>query len=221
MNARHSHPNITAARLQMVEMQIEARGIRDPAVLAALREIPRERFVATGSPIDAYADRALPIDANQTISQPYIVALMTDTLRLQPAHTVLEIGTGSGYQTAILARIAQFVHSIERIESLSHTAARRLFDLNFQNIALHIGDGTLGWPEAAPYDRIVVTAGAPRIPQALIDQLANGGRLVAPVGSEEHQTLVAVEKRDGRTTEESIAGCRFVKLIGEQGWRAH
>ncbi len=218
MPSHFSPPDLTAARLQMVEMQIEARGICNAALLEVMRQIPRERFVNADPPIEAYTDRALPIEACQTISQPYIVALMTESLALLPEHTILEIGTGSGYQTAILARLARFVHTVERIESLTQTAAQRIAELNLQNVAFHVADGSLGWPAAAPYDRIIVTAGAPRVPAALIDQLADGGRLIAPVGGEEHQTLVVIEKTGQNITESAIAGCRFVKLIGAEGW---
>lgn len=220
MPTQSSSPNLTAARLQMVEMQIEARGIRDPALLSVMRHVPRELFVISNPPIEAYTDRALPIDAGQTISQPYIVAIMTESLRLSHEHTVLEIGTGSGYQTAILALLSRHVHTVERIESLSHSASRRLADLEIQNVDFHVADGSLGWPDAAPYDRIIVTAAAPRIPSALIDQLRDSGRLIAPVGAEDHQTLVLIEKNGSRTIERALAGCRFVKLIGADGWSA-
>jgi len=220
MPTSHTPPDLTAARLQMVEMQIEARGIQDPAILDVMRRIPRERFVGVSPPIDAYADRALPIDARQTISQPYIVALMTEALAVGQAHNVLEIGTGSGYQTAILACLAGHVHTVERIESLSQAAAQRVAELDIHNVSFHVADGSLGWPHAAPYERIIVTAAAPRIPTALIDQLASAGRLVAPVGAEDHQTLVVVEKDGSRTTERALTACRFVKLIGAEGWSA-
>lgn len=205
-------------RRRMVQEQLRSRGIRDERVLAVMEEIPRERFVGTANLAAAYEDRALPIAEGQTISQPYMVAAMTAALQPAPTHRVLEIGTGSGYQTAILARLAGQVYTIERIELLAQEAARRLRELGFTNIVYRVGDGTLGWPEAAPFDRILVTAGAPRIPSPLVDQLAEGGRLVIPVGPAESQTLVAVDRYGDKTIERPMMGCRFVPLVGRAGW---
>jgi protein-L-isoaspartate(D-aspartate) O-methyltransferase len=205
-------------RRRMVQEQLRNRGIRDERVLAVMGQIPRERFVGTANLAAAYDDRALPIAEGQTISQPYMVAAMTAALQVAPTHRVLEIGTGSGYQTAILARLARDVYTIERIEGLAQEAARRLRELGFTNILYRVSDGTLGWPEAAPFDRILVTAGAPRIPSPLVDQLAEGGRLVIPVGNAESQTLVAVERYGDKTIERPLMGCRFVPLVGQAGW---
>lgn len=207
-----------AARKAMVDQQIRARGIRDPRVLNAMFETPREMF-ADGAAVDeAYSDRALPIQCGQTISQPYIVAVMTDALNLKPLDAVLEVGTGSGYQTAILARLAGRVDTVERIGELSAAARRRVEELGLTNVSYHIGDGTLGWPAAAPFDAIMVTAGAPAVPAPLVAQLKVGGRLVAPVGDQERQTLVLVERSVHGTTERPLLACRFVKLIGAAGW---
>jgi protein-L-isoaspartate(D-aspartate) O-methyltransferase len=218
MKPSDSAARLIAARKAMVDHQIRARGVRNPAVLNAMFETPRERFLDLASVDEAYADRALPIPCGQTISQPYIVAMMTEALELTESGTVLEIGTGSGYQTAILARLAGQVHTVERIEELSAAARERLADLGVENVHFHVGDGTLGWPAAAPYDAIIVTAGAPRVPEPLVAQLKVGGRLVVPVGDEERQTLVRVERTEHGTTERPLLGCRFVKLIGEAGW---
>lgn len=207
-----------ALRKQMVAEQLRNRGIQDERVLAAMAKIPRERFVGDENYACAYDDRALSIGEGQTISQPYMVAAMTAALHLEPTHRVLEVGTGSGYQTAILARLVREVHTIERIETLSLEAARLLGEMALTNIVYHLGDGTLGWPEAAPFDRILVTAGAPKIPQPLIDQLVEGGRLVVPVGSASSQTLIAVDRYGHSTIEHSLMGCRFVPLLGQAGW---
>jgi protein-L-isoaspartate(D-aspartate) O-methyltransferase len=206
-------------RRQMVDEQIRSRGIRDPRVLEAMEQVPRERFVPPENRDEAFNDRALPIAWNQTISQPYMVAVMTDCLKLEPHHRVLEIGTGSGYQTAILARLAAEVYTIERISPLVDSARELLISLGVENVRYRCGDGSLGWPEAAPFDRIIVTAGAPRVPEALPRQLAEGGRLVIPVGGEQKQTLIIVESIRGRIVEHPRLGCRFVKLIGDQAWR--
>ncbi|MBN1490741.1 MAG: protein-L-isoaspartate(D-aspartate) O-methyltransferase [Phycisphaerae bacterium] len=205
-------------RQRMVAEQIEARGIKDERVLAAMREVPRERFVDADQRVCAFEDRALPIEAGQTVSQPYMVAAMTEALTVGPTHRVLEIGTGSGYQTAILARLAAEVYTIERLEALSRRAQALLGALDAENVRYHVGDGTLGWPEAAPFDRILVTAGAPDVPRPLVDQLIDGGRLVVPVGRSGTQTLTIVTRLGGRTSERLLMGCRFVPLIGEAGW---
>lgn len=206
------------ARRNMVEQQIRGRGIRDPRVLAAVEAIPRERFVAPEFQVMAYEDRALPIDRDQTISQPYIVAYMTEALRVEQDHKVLEVGTGSGYQSAILAQLTDCVHTVERHQSLADAAAARFAALNITNVTLHIGDGSLGWPAEAPFDRIIVTAAAPSVPDRLVDQLVDGGRMVIPVGDTDQQTLIVVVKRAGRTVEHPSVACRFVRLIGEAAW---
>jgi len=213
-----SAENDRLARRRMVAEQINSRGIHDPRVLAAMEEVPRERFVPADIQAQAFADRALPIDCGQTISQPYIVACMTAYLDLQPHHRVLEIGTGSGYQTAILARLAGEVYTVERIETLLTLARKVLGLIGLNNVQYCLGDGSLGWPEFAPYDRIIVTAAAPRVPQALLDQLADAGRLVIPVGSEREQTLTLVKREQGRVIETPRIPVRFVKLIGDQAW---
>lgn len=202
----------------MVFEQIHARGIRNERVLRAMEEIPRERFLPPEQAKNAFADAAVPIDAGQTLSQPYMVAAMTAQLDLQPHERVLEIGTGSGYQTAILARLAREVYTIERIASLQDAARILLRELGMENVKYRVGDGTQGWPEEAPFDAIMVTAGAPELPEPLIAQLAEGGRMVIPVGGSEEQTLTTVVRRAGRTIETPGMACRFVKLIGRQGW---
>jgi len=204
----------------MVTRQIESRGVLDPRVLAAMRDVPREAFVPPMPAEEVYSDRALPIDAGQTISQPYIVAVMTESLAPADDDVMLEIGTGSGYQTAILARLVRQVHTVERIPELSRAAQARLRALEIGNVAYHLGDGSLGWPDAAPFDGILVSAGAPRVPDCLVEQLRPGARLVIPVGDEDTQTLVVVERTAHGTIERPMMACRFVKLIGECGWRA-
>ena len=198
--------------------QLESRGISDPRVLEAIEHTRRDLFVPEELRDRAYEDNALPIGHLQTISQPYIVALMTQELELQGDERVLEIGTGSGYQTAILAQLCREVVTMERIEELSLPAQRVLGDLELTNIEFRIGDGTLGCPERAPYEGIVVTAAAPRIPEPLYKQLVPGGRLVVPVGDEQLQTLLQVERREPDPIVEEVCGCRFVKLIGAAGW---
>jgi protein-L-isoaspartate(D-aspartate) O-methyltransferase len=186
-------------------------------VLAAMAHVPRERFVPDESRHAAYADRPVAIGCGQTISQPLMVALMTQALRLTQQEHVLEVGTGSGYQTAILAELARTVVSIERHAELSQRASTVLAELHYDNVQLVIGDGTLGWPAAAPYDRIIVTAAAGYVPDALLDQLVDGGILVIPVGSSEGQQLQAIRKRDGQPLVEALSGCRFVPLVGATG----
>lgn len=206
-------------REEMVKRQIEARGINDIGVLGAMRNVPRHRFVSEALRDQAYGDFPLPIGDQQTISQPYIVAEMTQALQLGAEDRVLEIGTGSGYQAAVLAEIAYRVYTIERIHSLL-IRARRIFDeLHYHNIITRLGDGTKGWPEEAPYDGIIITAGAPRIPDALIAQLAPGGRMIVPVGDQHSQELVKVFKDEKGIHRTNLGGCRFVKLIGEHGWQ--
>jgi protein-L-isoaspartate(D-aspartate) O-methyltransferase len=209
-----------AEREKMVRGQISARGVRDPAVLDAMRTIPREAFLPAELAEFAYHDAPLPIEKGQTISQPYIVALMTEALQLRPSDRVLEIGTGSGYAAAVLGSIARAVYTVERHEELARLASQRLREIGLDNVRVHHGDGTLGWPEHAPFDAIIVTAGGPKIPEALREQLAVGGRLVIPVGEEKDlQTLLRVTRApDGTFVEEDLGGVRFVPLIGAQGW---
>ncbi len=208
------------ARKRMVQEQILARGITSPRLIEALLTIPRHLFVQEAMADQAYSDGPLPIGEKQTISQPYMVALMTDLLELGGSEHVLEIGTGSGYQTAILATLARRVWTIERIRPLALQARKVLDSLGLININIKVGDGTLGWPEEAPFDAILVTAGAPAIPEALAEQLAPGGRLVIPVGNEADQTILRIRKgQDGSLSHETGVGCRFVPLIGQQGWQ--
>ncbi len=205
----------------MVENQLRRRDITDPAVLAAMARVPRDRFVPEESRAHAYDDRPLPIGEGQTISQPYVVALMIQLLEPGPADRALEIGTGSGYAAAVLACCVAEVHTVERLGLLARTAATNLAEAGVTNVAVHEGDGTLGWPEAAPYEAILVSAAGPRVPAALVDQLALGGRLVTPVGDPGHQELVRVRRDDdGQTRQEHLGGVSFVPLIGEQGWKA-
>lgn len=205
-------------RERMVKDQIEFRGVSDLRVLDAMRTIPRELFVPFQARVHAYDDRALPITAGQTISQPFIVAYMTERLALQPHHRVLEIGTGSGYQCAVLATLAARVYSVERIDQLREDAERTLSGLGFTNVSLFAGDGSVGLPEFAPYDRIIVTAAAPSVPASLVDQLADQGRLVVPVGEATEQTIMIITRDGPHTRETATIGCRFVKLIGQQAW---
>jgi len=198
----------------MVWTQLEARDIRDPRVLEALRTIDRARFLPPDQRASAYADGPLAIGYGQTISQPYIVALMTQELDLRGRERVLEIGTGSGYQTAVLAHLAAEVYTIEVHAPLAERARETLDALGYRNVHYRVGDGRLGWPEAAPFDRVLCAAAAEDIPQPWIDQLADGGRLVAPVGGGFAQTLVRLEKRDGRVTRHEFCPCRFVPLVG-------
>lgn len=205
-------------RLRMVERQIRARGVRDERVLEAMRKVPRHVFVPPDLVDEAYEDHPLSIGKGQTISQPYMVALMTEALELEGNEKVLEVGTGSGYQTAILAELAREVYSIERIPELARDAERRLEDLGYTNVHIKVGNGTLGWPEEAPFDAIMVTAGAPKVPGPLKAQLADGGRLVIPVGSEFHQILYRVKRQKDTFSEEALTSCVFVPLVGEEGW---
>lgn len=207
------------ARRGMVEEQLRARGLGDERVLKLMEEIPRERFLPSRSAAFAYEDRALSIECGQTISQPYIVALMTTMLGVEPEHRVLEVGTGTGYQTAILAGLAKRVFTIERIASLLDGARARLAGLEVDNVEFLQADGSLGLPEHQPFDRIVVTAASPQVPQPLVDQLTEGGRLVLPVGPVGAQMLTLVERCAGRTVERPGIGVRFVKLLGAYGFR--
>jgi protein-L-isoaspartate(D-aspartate) O-methyltransferase len=206
------------ARQNMVHDQIIARGIKDKKIIDAFIDVPRHRFVDDYLKYKAYDDYPLSIGLGQTISQPYMVALMTEALKLKPEHNVLEIGTGSGYQAAILSRLSNFVYSIERIAPLASKARRLLDELGIFNVQIIVGDGSKGYPKNAPYDRIIVTAGAPHTPDALIEQLSPDGLLVVPVGGEYLQELKRITKTKTGTKTENLGGCRFVKLIGENGW---
>jgi protein-L-isoaspartate(D-aspartate) O-methyltransferase len=206
-------------RDRMVEDQLIRRGIHDPKTLEAMRRVPRHLFVEDALQNQAYADFPLPIGRGQTISQPFIVALMTQALGLQGHESVLEIGTGSGYQAAILSLICEKVYTVERIDTLL-VKARSIFDkLHYLNILTKLDDGTNGWPEYAPYDVIIVTAGGPKVPEPLLDQLADPGILVIPVGDRGTQNLQLVTQKDGAITEKTIEYVRFVNLIGSHGWQ--
>ena len=209
-------------RTRMVETQIRSRAISDPGVLKIMETIPRHLFVDEGLIDQAYSDNPLPIGERQTISQPYIVALMSQALALKGRERVLEIGTGSGYQTAILAKLADRVFSIERVAALA-TRARKILDrLNCYNVAIRVGDGSYGWKEEAPFDAIITTAAAPRVPQYLAEQLIPGGRMVVPIGNRDVQTLYKFTRSTENPDEikkEDLGGCRFVSLIGESGWK--
>jgi protein-L-isoaspartate(D-aspartate) O-methyltransferase len=202
-------------RARMVETQIVARGVRDPRVLAAMREVPRHLFVDPSESVDAYGDHPLPIGGDQTISQPYIVALMSELAQLHAGDRVLEIGTGSGYQSAVLSRLAREVYSIEILPELARASAERLRRLGYTNVTVREGDGYRGWPEHAPFDAILVTAAPDRIPRPLLDQLAVGGRMVIPVGTFFQELKVLTKEKDGRITEKDIIPVRFVPMTGE------
>jgi protein-L-isoaspartate(D-aspartate) O-methyltransferase len=207
--------------MKMVDAQVRARGIADQRVLKAMEKIPRHLFVDEGLIGQAYNDNSLPIERQQTISQPYIVALMSEAMALTGREKVLEIGTGSGYQTALLAELAERVFSIDRIAVLANGARRILDALGYYNVAIRVGDGTYGWREESPFTAIVVTAGAPHIPTLLIEQLAIGGRLVIPVGSHSSQALLRLTRLSEDPNDlqrDELGGCRFVDLIGEHGW---
>jgi protein-L-isoaspartate(D-aspartate) O-methyltransferase len=208
----------TEARQLMVETQIKRRGVTDSRVLAAMGKVPRHRFIPRQLWEQAYNDYPLPIGEDQTISQPYIVALMTEALELKGSEKVLELGTGSGYQAAVLAELAAQVFTIERLPALAQTAKQVLATLGYTNVQVRMADGTLGWLEEAPFDGILVTAGSPRVPPPLVDQLALGGRLVIPVGDRYTQTLTRVRLTLEGVKHEYLGGCRFVKLIGRHGW---
>jgi protein-L-isoaspartate(D-aspartate) O-methyltransferase len=209
-------------RKKMVDAQIRSRGIRDERVLRAMEKIPRHLFVDEGLIDQSYNDSPLPIGEKQTISQPYIVALMTEALELAGREKVLELGTGSGYQAAILAELADRVFTIERIASLAQKARRLLEALNYYNVVIRVGDGTYGWREESPFDAILVAAGSPSIPRTLVEQLAVGGRLVIPVGGRYTQNLIKLTRLSENPDDvrrEDLGGCRFVSLIGEHGWK--
>jgi protein-L-isoaspartate(D-aspartate) O-methyltransferase len=206
-------------REMMVDSQLIPRGIRDPHVLEAMRRVPRHLFVDESIRNNAYDDMALPIGEGQTISQPYMVAVMTELLELTGGEKVLEIGTGSGYQAAILAELAKVVYTIERIGALVEKARERFVALGYENIHVKTADGTLGWPDEAPFDRITITAASPKIPEPLMDQLAMNGILVVPVGSRFSQQLLKIKKTTDGLKEEYHTPCVFVPLIGEHGWK--
>lgn len=202
----------------MVKIQLVPRGIKDERVLKAMKKVPRHLFVDESIQYKAYEDMALPIGEGQTISQPYMVAVMTELLELKGNEKVLEVGTGSGYQAAILAELSKEVYTVERFEVLAKEAEERFRSLGYSNIYVKVGDGTLGWPEKAPFDRIMVTAGTPRIPDPFIQQLSQRGVIVAPVGERFSQQLLKVKKSEGRLSEEYHTPCVFVPLIGRYGW---
>ena len=207
------------ARKRMVQTQLIPRGIKDQRVLEVMGKVPRDRFVEEALVGEAYNDHPLPIGHKQTISQPYIVALMTEALELTGKEYTLEIGTGSGYQTAILAELSKKVCTVERIRDLMVQARKILAELGYNNVLFKAYDGTLGWEEYGPYDAIIVTAGAPQIPKPLTDQLADGGRLIIPVGNRFSQDLIKVTKKGGNLIQKDLGGCRFVDLVGVHGWK--
>lgn len=209
-----------SARRRMVEAQIVKRGVAQPEVIEAMLRVPRHLFVDEAFLPQAYSDYPLPIGYEQTISQPYIVAYMTEALGLRPTDKVLEIGTGSGYQSAVLSMVVEKVYSVERILDLANRARRILDSMHCTNVLVKVGDGTKGWAEHGPYDAIMVTAGAPEVPKGLAAQLKEGGRLVIPVGGETVQELIRITKKDNAVVTERLGGCRFVKLIGKNGWQA-
>ncbi len=209
-------------RKKMVDAQIRSRGVRDERVLRAMEKIPRHLFVDEGLIDQAYSDSPLPIGEKQTISQPYIVAIITEALELKGSEKVLELGTGSGYQAAILAELADRVFTIERIALLAQKARKLLESLNYYNVVIRVGDGTYGWREESPFDAIAVSAGSPSIPRTLVEQLAIGGRLVIPVGDRYSQNLIKLTRLSENPDDvkkEDLGGCRFVNLIGEHGWK--
>lgn len=207
------------SRERMVRDQIIARGVSSTAVIAAMRRVPRHLFVEEALKPQAYEDHPLPIGQGQTISQPYVVALMTEILDVRPGMKILEIGTGSGYQTAVLAEMDAVVYSVERVPELFELAKNRLASMGYGNVHQKLADGTLGWPEHAPYDRILVAAGGPKVPEPYIEQLADPGQLVMPVGVERRsQTLVAIRKKDGKIGRKSGGQVTFVDLVGRHAW---
>ncbi len=208
------------ARAKMVEDQLLARGIKDKRVLHAMRTIPRHIFVDDALTSQAYTDFPLPIGEKQTISQPFMVAFMSESLGLAGTERVLEIGSGSGYQSAVLSMLSSRVYSVERLTTLTARARRTLDRLHCSNVVIKLGDGTTGWAEEAPFDAIIAAAASPQVPAALVDQLAPGGRLIIPVGSEETQKLLRITRRANGVSTEVLGGCRFVKLIGKDGWQA-
>lgn len=212
-------PDYPQARARMVAMQLRARGIRDERLLEAMGAVPRHAFVDAALAPEAYSDRPLPIGHGQTISQPFMVALMTAALAVEPEDRVLEIGTGSGYQAAILSLLSRSVFTVERVPALVARSREILAQLGVSNVVQRVGDGSLGWHTHAPYQGIVVTAGSPRVPRALLGQLVDGGRLVVPTGNREAQRLKVITRRGDAFEEDESIECVFVPLIGEEGWR--
>ncbi len=207
------------SRERMVREQIEARGVSDPAVLNAMRSLQRHLFVEEALAYKAYSDSPLPIGEGQTISQPYIVALMSELLEIKEGMKVLEIGTGSGFQAAVLAHMGAEVYTVERIKKLFFAARKRFMDMRMFGVKLKLDDGTMGWTDEAPYDRIIVTAGGPEIPEPLVGQLAEGGRMLVPVGtSKRSQSLILIEKKDGKAIHTDMGAVAFVDLVGQHGW---
>ncbi|MFC2075577.1 protein-L-isoaspartate(D-aspartate) O-methyltransferase [candidate division KSB1 bacterium] len=206
------------SRRRMVAEQLQVKGIRDERVLKAMGEVPRHLFVDKALWAKAYSDFPLPVGSGQTISQPYMVAIMSELLKLKGTERVLEIGTGSGYQAAILAELAHQVFTVERMPELARKARSVLDKIGLSNVAIRIADGTLGWKEFQPYDRIIVTAAAPEVPDTLVDQLADGGRMLIPVGGQASQVLTVIDKREDGTEISQDCACVFVPLIGKEGW---
>jgi protein-L-isoaspartate(D-aspartate) O-methyltransferase len=220
MDAAEQPDRFAAERQNMVALQLRARGIHDERVLGAMARVPRHEFVAERFQDRAYEDHPIPIAEAQTISQPYIVAFMLESLALEPNSKVLEVGTGSGYQTALLAELSGHITSVERIPRLAQEAQSTLARLGYNNVNIIVGDGSQGWPDAAPFDAIIVAAAAPRVPAALFEQLTENGRMVIPVGPPDAQELLLVRKLNGRPLSQRLEGCRFVPLIGAQGYIA-
>ena len=221
MTASSNNRNVSGfegARERMVQTQLLDRGVHDPRVIHAMRKVPRHLFVEPALVNRAYDDDPLPIGAKQTISQPYIVGYMLQALKLKGTERVLEIGTGSAYQTALLAELCANVFSVEKLRGLAVQARTILDDLRYYNVAIHLGDGTLGWSEHAPYDAIIVAAGAPKLPAPLARQLAAGGRFIIPIGDDQSQTLKLAYRAPTGLEETDLGGCRFVKLLGRYGW---
>tara|TARA_Y100001978_G_scaffold202582_1_gene224223 strand:- start:51 stop:692 length:642 start_codon:yes stop_codon:yes gene_type:complete len=207
------------SRERMVREQIEKRGISDPAVLQAMRTLPRHRFVEEALAYKAYSDSPLPIGEGQTISQPYIVALMSERLQVEPGMKTLEIGAGSGYQAAVLDHMGADVYTVERIKKLFFAARKRFMDMRMFSVKIKLDDGTMGWPDEAPFDRIIVTAGGPEVPEPLVAQLAENGRMLIPVGnSKQSQELILIEKVDGKIIRTNLGSVAFVDLVGKHGW---
>ena len=219
MDNQKGKDKFAKSRERMLTGDLKGRGITDQAILMAMRQVRREEFVPEKYKSQAYYDGPLPIGIGQTISQPYIVALMTEQLRIEENLEVLEVGTGSGYQTAVLCKLAKKVYTIERYNQLSESAQAVLARLGVSNVEFYIGDGSCGWPEKKTFDRIMITAGVPQIPQPLIEQLREGGLIVAPVGGSSVQELVVGEKKKGKISQRNVCGVRFVKLIGKYGFK--
>lgn len=209
---------LQARRIAMVELQLRQRGIRDQRTLEAMAKVPRHEFVPPSLEGHAYDDQPVPIGEGQTISQPYIVAAMLEAVTVAPSDRVLEIGTGSGYQSALLAELAAEVFSIERHASLAEAASGALCRLGYENAHIRVGDGSLGWPEAGPFDVIIISAAVPHVPASLVEQMRDGARLIAPVGTQDAQELLLIRRISGELTMKRLDGCRFVPLVGEEGF---